>query len=39
MSDLCLVINTCKGYYKNINGLINQINKFDSEKNFLEKIF
>ena len=34
MSELCLVINTCKGYFKNINGLINQINKFDSEKNF-----
>lgn len=34
MSDLCLVINTCKGYFKNINGLINQINKIDSEKTF-----
>lgn len=34
MSDLCLVINTCKGYFKNINGLINQINKIDSEKIF-----
>ena len=34
MSELCLVINTCKGYYKNINGLINQINKLDSEKKF-----
>jgi hypothetical protein len=34
MSELCLVINTCKGYFKNINGLINQINKIDSEKIF-----
>lgn len=34
MSELCLVINTCKGYFKNINGLINQINKLDSEKKF-----
>lgn len=34
MSELCLVINTCKGYFKNINGLINQINKLDSEKQF-----
>lgn len=37
MSDLCLVINTCKGYFKNINGLINQINKIDSEKKFPRK--
>jgi hypothetical protein len=37
MSDLCLVINTCKQYYKNINGLINQINKIDSKKKFPRK--
>jgi len=32
MSDLCLVINTCKGYYLNINNLIEQIISLDINK-------
>jgi hypothetical protein len=32
MSDLCLVINTCKQYYSNINNLINQIIALDVYK-------
>jgi hypothetical protein len=32
MSDLCLVINTCKGYYSNINNLIKQIIELDANE-------
>lgn len=32
MSDLCLLINTCKGYYSNINNLIKQIISLDINK-------
>lgn len=34
MLDLCLVINTCKEYYKNIDILINQINTIDKKNIF-----
>ena len=34
MSDLCLLINTCKGYYENIDKLIKQINTIESNEKF-----
>jgi hypothetical protein len=34
MSDLCLLINTCKGYYENIDNLIKQINTIESNEKF-----
>jgi len=34
MSELCLLINTCKGYYENIDKLIKQINTMENNEKF-----